>query len=263
MPLLRKDLKLGFAAAAVLLALATGYGLVLALTGGPDDDRVAAADPIGDPIDAIAVTPTAPDPDSPPAAPLRLAAVGEVGEDAWGQEFGDPIVTTIPTSPVTSVEESAEAAPTVPDLNNDPLFATPTPADPEPLPVEPPAATTSAGITLTHVVRPGDNPSSIADEYYGDPNRFAAILAANPGLDARRMRVGQTLNIPPADVAAAPAPAESGGSHTVRPGDTLTKIAVDRLGRSNLWESIYALNRDAIGPDPAALKVGQVLKLPQ
>jgi nucleoid-associated protein YgaU len=124
-------------------------------------------------------------------------------------------------------------------------------------------------MTLTHTVRPGENLSSIANDYYGDPNLFAAIRDANPGLDPRRMRVGQTLRIPPMDDAveerATPAPAATGTpgeTHTVKPGETLTKIAADRLGRSNLWMDLYELNRDVIGSDPEALKVGMVLRLP-
>ena len=45
----------------------------------------------------------------------------------------------------------------------------------------------------THVVKSGENPSSIARLYGITAN---ALLAANPGVDARRLRVGQSLNVP-------------------------------------------------------------------
>jgi LysM repeat protein len=52
-----------------------------------------------------------------------------------------------------------------------------------------PAATTRK----THVVKAGETPSVIARNY---GIRVETLMAANPRLDARRMRVGQTLVIP-------------------------------------------------------------------
>jgi len=61
-------------------------------------------------------------------------------------------------------------------------------------------------------------------------------------------------------------------THTVEPGDSLWKIASEFLsgeggsptGRdiSDLWRSIYDLNRDLIGDDPNLILPGQVLRLP-
>lgn len=45
----------------------------------------------------------------------------------------------------------------------------------------------------THVVKPGETPSFIARSY---GVRLEALMAANPKLDPRRMRAGQTLSIP-------------------------------------------------------------------
>lgn len=53
-----------------------------------------------------------------------------------------------------------------------------------------------------------------------------------------------------------PAPAPSGGTYTVKKGDSLSKVF------GNNWQAVYNLNRGVIGPDPNKLKVGQVLKLP-
>jgi LysM repeat protein len=44
-----------------------------------------------------------------------------------------------------------------------------------------------------HSVTAGENPTVIAKKYGVS---VAALLAANPGLDAKRLRIGQTLNIP-------------------------------------------------------------------
>ncbi len=54
-----------------------------------------------------------------------------------------------------------------------------------------PAAST--GRTRTHSVKAGETATSIARQYSIKPG---ALLSANPGLDPRRMRIGQVLNVP-------------------------------------------------------------------
>jgi LysM repeat protein len=85
--------------------------------------------------------------------------------------------------------------------------ATPTPTRPsppsgqpaavEPVPANPGGTSrpTAAAPSLsrTHTVRPGETPMMIARKY---GLKVEALLAANPGVDARRLRVGQTLNVP-------------------------------------------------------------------
>jgi Tfp pilus assembly protein FimV len=61
-------------------------------------------------------------------------------------------------------------------------------------------------------------------------------------------------------------------THTVEPGDSLWRIARGLLSSdggsptgsdiSDLWRSIYELNRDVIGDDPNLIHPGQVLQLP-
>ena len=45
----------------------------------------------------------------------------------------------------------------------------------------------------THTIKPGETPAAIARKY---GFRVVALMAANPGLDARRLRIGQSLNLP-------------------------------------------------------------------
>jgi tetratricopeptide (TPR) repeat protein len=54
----------------------------------------------------------------------------------------------------------------------------------------PPAARTR---TRTHTVKAGENPSAIAKQY---GVKLDALMAANPKLDPKRLKPGQTLNIP-------------------------------------------------------------------
>jgi nucleoid-associated protein YgaU len=56
-------------------------------------------------------------------------------------------------------------------------------------------------------------------------------------------------------------PATAARTHTVKSGDTLSKIAKEHLGDANAYMKIFELNRDQL-KDPDMIKPGQVLKLP-
>jgi nucleoid-associated protein YgaU len=51
------------------------------------------------------------------------------------------------------------------------------------------------------------------------------------------------------------------GTYTVKPGDTLSKIAKQHLGDANAYIRIFEANRDQLS-NPDLIKPGQVLKLP-
>jgi nucleoid-associated protein YgaU len=63
---------------------------------------------------------------------------------------------------------------------------------------------------------------------------------------------------PEASAAAGARPA----TYTVKPGDTLSKIAKHLLGDANAYMEIFNLNRDQLS-DPDKIQPGQVLKIPQ
>ena len=58
--------------------------------------------------------------------------------------------------------------------------------------------------------------------------------------------------------ASAPAAART---YTVKPGDTLSKIAKEHLGNANAYMKIFELNKNQL-TDPNKIKPGQVLRLP-
>jgi sulfite exporter TauE/SafE/copper chaperone CopZ len=64
---------------------------------------------------------------------------------------------------------------------------------------EPPPARTPERVAQprrTYVVAPGDTLARIAAKQLGDARRWRDIVAANPGLDPRRLRPGQTIGLP-------------------------------------------------------------------
>lgn len=137
-----------------------------------------------------------------------------------------------------------------------------------------------AGATHTYTVRPGDTLSEIAQRELGSSRRWQDIVAANPGLDPSKLRVGKPIRIPGAAAQSAapsqPTPAvaakgtakpqakpveASSGRATwkVGKGESLWNIAAKTLGDGKRWREIATLN-PAIDPD--RLTAGQVLKLP-
>jgi len=54
---------------------------------------------------------------------------------------------------------------------------------------------------------------------------------------------------------------QQGRSYTVKPGDSLSKIAQQVYGNMNDWRKIYDANRDII-QDPDLIHPGQTLRLP-
>jgi LysM repeat protein len=112
--------------------------------------------------------------------------------EAWQAQAAGRIFPPV-NSASASNQISSGASPTrtaVVSIRNDASIngssATP-PRDPAGLP---PVA---GGATRLHTVKQGDTPSSIARQYRV---KVEALLAANPALEPRRLRVGQSINIP-------------------------------------------------------------------
>jgi len=64
-----------------------------------------------------------------------------------------------------------------------------------------------------------------------------------------------------ADIKATGGGASASQTYTVKPGDTLSKIAKDHLGDANAYMDIFNANKDQL-TDPDKIKPGQVLKMP-
>lgn len=325
MALLRKDLKIGFLAGAVLLAIAVGYALVLTFSGsGSPQQAAGSVDPLaGDlPADGRAGENGAAAPQSNAADSSRNPPAGAAQQqpaDDWGSAFGfngkPPHVTQTPDPSQAAAADRPDGAiddgdflPPSPDLNQQPPVDAAAPAAGVVNPAVAPQRGVSADVggsagaaptgMQTHVIVSGDSFSSIAEKYYGNANLYTLLQKANPNVDSRRLKLGQKILVPDREADASrptsrpsttqePLSDVPGGgtggalggadagdgdgvpvtddasTYTVAAGDTLLGIAASRLGRASMWEQLYKLNRDVIGDDPAALKVGTKLKLPQ
>ena len=76
-----------------------------------------------------------------------------------------------------------------------------------------------------------------------------------------RDEVVAEITVTGGNVDAAAGAAAGSGTYTVKPGDTLSKIAKQHLGDANAYMRIFEANRDQLS-DPDLIKPGQVLKLP-
>lgn len=133
-----------------------------------------------------------------------------------------------------------------------------------------------AGTPRSHRVAAGESPYSIAQAIYGNGKYYTKIIAANPGIDPRRLKIGQILVIPQltdSDKPASPAAANTTETqsvntrtaYVVRSGDSLESICMKLYGTraGAVVNQIYQANKSLIGPDEDVLKIGWILKLPK
>ncbi len=59
-----------------------------------------------------------------------------------------------------------------------------------------PTTPTTPAAGGTYVIKKGDTFIKIAREVYGNPSRMKDIAAANPGVNPRKLRVGQSIILP-------------------------------------------------------------------
>lgn len=131
-----------------------------------------------------------------------------------------------------------------------------------------------------HLVRPGDDLWSIAEQLLGRGSRWRLIAEANPGLLANptvdltpgtRLVVPELPDLPDQEsakervrrspaVPAKPAAAKT-RMVTVERGDTLSGLAQEHLGAASRWPRIYRANNDRI-KDPDLIDVGWKLAIP-
>lgn len=175
---------------------------------------------------------------------------------------------TVPDAPPGGASGSTPGARTNPVPPAPPAAAPNAPrndAKPAP-PTGPSAPASDASVRVTdYVVKDGDTMLSIAEYWFGDRNKWDLIRAANAEVEPTRLKIGQTLRLPAKDAQrqpAKPAATVAEGVHVVQSGESLYAIARAAYGDGELWNTIYDANKQAIGADPTALKVGMKLRIP-
>lgn len=120
--------------------------------------------------------------------------------------------------------------------------------------------------TLKYFVMPGDTLSKIALRVYGDLHRWQEIHAATPSIKNPNVIYPGEIIIIPLTSERAKTFAQNYTKEaksikvTVKAGDTLSKIAAQNLGSSEMWRQIYKQNQSQIS-NPDVISVGQVLTI--
>lgn len=295
---MRKDVRFGLTIGAILLAVLVVYVLVV-----PGDDptpeqvSLETIDTTAAPVDPNHIEPSVLDTpvaaDDTPVAPQDMAIIpgGPARSDAIaststpervmapsGQWDWDRILDSGNMLVATSERRGDDHAANAPAANAQTIRSeTLAPASHTPTaPVETDRSTAAPAGATTYTVQPGESFSIIAQKLYGDARYYTAIEKANPGVDSRRLKVGQTLNVPERQgvvrESAIQAAAQQGGvdetpvdasrQYRVEANDSLYKIAQKLYGDGSRWQELHETNRQAIGENPANLKVGQLLALP-
>ena len=125
------------------------------------------------------------------------------------------------------------------------------------------------GASNIYTIAAGDTFYDIAMKQYGDARFAAAIESANPGVNAKALKVGEHITLPDKsalakpDEKAAPAPAPAAKVYVVQKGDTLIGISRRIYGDATMYRKIYDANTDILSTPNSALRVGQKLRLPE
>ena len=220
---------------------------------------------------------------------LQPLVVGLDRSPATLTSLRDAIAGTTTLAPAVFVASTAPAAGSGQPASSESMYlsntavapsAPPAPSAPVSSPAPPvtrPAPAAGKPVGTDYRVASGDTLSSIAQAWFGREQDWPLILKANPDLDPNRLRIGQSIVLPPKTRAstAAPAPPRPdagsassarptpGATYRIRPGDSLSRISQEAFGAAKYWDRIYEANRSAIGDDPADLTVGMPLRIPR
>jgi LysM repeat protein/lysophospholipase L1-like esterase len=202
-----------------------------------------AAKPVAAPAVQVAQATAAPKAVAPAAAPAKIAAPAVPATPA-------PSVAAAKAAAAIQVAEAPAkaAAPSV-----DPMARVSAPA--------PAIAAPAVASGVSYAVADGDTLWSVAKRLGVSAD---ALAAANPGVDPRRMSIGQRLAVPAGvDVAQVTKaqirpslPAASTKVHTVADGDNFWSVARQH------GVTVAALTEANPGVDPTRLRIGQPLALP-
>jgi LysM repeat protein len=137
-----------------------------------------------------------------------------------------------------------------------------TPPPPPPAPPAPPVATTE-----DYTIVKGDTFATIATKMHVGTT---AIVNANPGVDPKRLKIGQKIHLPPAPTTSAPNTMSSTPGRTMAGGDGVGNGLTYKVKSGDTLDSIHKNFKVSVKAIQSAnnltttkIKVGQVLKIPE
>lgn len=195
--------------------------------------------------------------------PVTPAGVSNAATSASPATPGPGPVVTPATGPATPSPATPGPGPVVSQQPPTAPMQPPPVAPVAPPVVQPVAPPVASGEAKEYVIVSGDTLGAIA---HRNSISLKALMEANPGVNPRKLQVGQKIQIPAGTATAAAPTAPSGVApdvmasgdssvYTVKSGDTLSKIA--KMNHTS-YKKIMALN----DLKTTSIKIGQKLKLP-
>lgn len=199
-------------------------------------------------------------------SPLDVFPVGFTPNQPTHAEANTPVKIAASDPPGAEVKPvDLKPAPALRANPPTPIAVTDNKAAPKQSHTEPDSKKATPPQTFDYTVKSGDTMSSIAEDWFGDRNKWSLIAKENPLVDPSTLRIGQKLHLPPKDAQPAKVKEQvvpDKNTYIVRSGDTLAKIARELFNDVSKWEAIYNANKSVIGNDPANLKAGMKLTIP-
>jgi LysM repeat protein len=187
---------------------------------------------------------------APDTTPATVATTDSVPPVATTSSISNAVTSNAPQN-IAQTPAPAAAQP-------QPMPASAPIVQPAPMPAPAAAAPPATSDTREYAIAKGDTLGALAKK---NGVSLKAMLAANPGIDPKKLKVGQKVQIPAGaggSAATGAADASASGdttSYTVKSGDTLGKIA--KMNHTT-YKKIMALN----DLKTTSIKVGQKIKLP-
>jgi nucleoid-associated protein YgaU len=116
-----------------------------------------------------------------------------------------------------------------------------------------------------YVIKRGDTFESLAEKHYGSKNKWSIIQDANPGVNPKRLKIGQKILIPTKTTEPETTPVEtveSEKTYIVKSGDTLEGISMRFYKSRRFAQKIFDANKEKI-ENPNSLKVGTKIVIPE
>jgi nucleoid-associated protein YgaU len=162
--------------------------------------------------------------------------------------------------PMTAPSEEPMTTPDMPEMNEGGTQPEAAVAVPKRVPAPRTDADDNNGY---YRVQPGDTLSSIAYRYLGNANFWPEVHAANRDAikNPHYIRIGQRIVLPKGAPHRAKAHRATTHHYVVKPGDSLSRIAMEQMGDMTQWHKIFQANRTAIA-NPRFIYPGQRLTIP-
>jgi len=122
-----------------------------------------------------------------------------------------------------------------------------------------PGATLAAPEYRTYTIREFDTGGSIAKRELGRAGAWQQIEALNPGLDSKRLKIGQEIKLPAAGAMSGVVDPGQQRRHTVLPGEYLGSISQKYYNTARYADLIGEANNIT---DPRKIRAGKVLIIP-